>query len=77
MLSCSGGGSLSGGVSMSSWSAAASGGMGNSRTLRSRSMMTSYGGVSAVSVFDATSCTQLSAKRKPQCSTANTNSRLS
>lgn len=43
--------------------------MGNSRTFWSSSMMTSYEGVSAVRVFDATSDTQFSAKRKPQCST--------
>ena len=69
MLSCSGGGSLSGGVSKSSWKAAASAGMGNSRTFRSSSMMVSYVGASAVKVFDATSATHVSANLNPHVST--------
>lgn len=69
MLSCSGSGSLSGGFSTSSRMATASAGIGNSRNLRSSSMMVSYEGASAVSVFDATSETHWRAKRKPQVST--------
>lgn len=63
------GSSPSTGVLRSSRRAAASAGIGNSLTLRSKSIIVAYDGASAVSVQAATSDTHSREKRKPQVPT--------
>lgn len=63
------GSSPSEGVFRSSRSAAASAGMGNSRTFRSSSMIVAYDGASAVNIPAATSDTHSNANRNPHVPT--------